>query len=225
MKRTAIFLLILCCAISLRAQYIHAYAIAGAVGAQVEGDELKGFNHWGFAGGVGAIVDLDEKDMFSLSLETDYSCRGIHNHKYNYLNYYNIDVDLHYVDIPLTFFFHDPYGGLRIGAGLQYSRLLSQPHGTASFNPRYFIPDSSDMSFLKDDFAAAIEFRFDIYKGLQFSARYQYSILPVKKGWHFQMGEDVWANDCYNSALTLRLLWDFGYQERRGPAKSKRYRR
>lgn len=224
MKRIAI-LLLLCCTLASQAQNIHAYLVAGAAGAQVEGDELAGFNHWGLAGGVGAMVDLGDRDMFALSLETDYSCRGIYNSKYNPDNYYNIDLDLHYVDIPLTFFFHDPYGGLRIGAGLQYSRLLSQPHGRVYYNPQYFIPDSADISFLKNDLAVAIEFRFDIWRNLQFSARYQYSILPVKKDWHFQMGEKEWYNDCYSSAVTIRLLWDFGYGDRRSPAKHKKRRR
>ena len=210
MNRLLTLLLILSAAIPLQAQRIHAYTFAGGAASQIEGDELKGFNHWGFAGGVGAIADLDDRDMWSLTVETGYSCRGIFNNKHNNENYYNISLNLHYVDIPLTLFFHDPYGGLRIGVGLVYSRLVRQPHGNAYYNPLFFIPDTTDMTFLKNDFAPAVEFRFNIWKGLQFSTRYQYSIIPIKRDWKYQYADKTFYNDFYNSSLTFRLLWQFG---------------
>ena len=76
---------------TLQAQRIHAYALGGAITSQVEGDELKGFNHWGLTGGVGVIANLDDYDRLSLAIETDYSCRGISNHKFNNENFYNIN--------------------------------------------------------------------------------------------------------------------------------------
>lgn len=209
----------------LQAQRIHAYVAAGAVASQVEGDELKGFNHWNLEGGVGAIAHLDDNDRWSLSIETDYSCRGIYNNKYNTLNLYNINLDLHYIDIPLTLFFHDPYGGLRIGAGLVYSRLVRQPHGNIHFNPNYFVPDTSNMEFLKNDLAPAIEFRFSVWKNLQFSARYQYSLIPIKKDWHFTFADKTSSNDFYGSSLTFRLLWQFGESEYRTTKTGKKGRR
>ena len=158
-----------------------------------------------------------------MTVETDYSCRGIYNKKHNTENYYNIDLDLHYVDIPLTFFFRDPYGGLRIGLGAVYSRLVSQPHGTIEYHPTYFVPDSTDMKFLKNDLAGALEIRFDIWKGLQFSSRLQFSLIPIKKDWHFQSGDETWSNDCFNTSLTFRLLWEFGYNDR--PSSHYKYKR
>lgn len=196
------------CSSTVVAQHINAYVVAGGAVSQIEGDELKGFNHWGLHGGVGALVELG--DLFSATVETDYTCRGIYNLKYSSSNYYNINLDLHYVDIPVTFFFRDPYGGLRLGAGLSYSRLVTQPHGTIGYRPSYFIPDTTDMRFLSNDVAFAAEARFDIWSGLQFSARYQYSLFPVKRDWHFFSGNESWANNCYNQSLTFRLLWQFG---------------
>lgn len=222
MKRLLIYIILSLGLLPATAQRINAYVAAGAITSQVEGDELKGFSHWGLHGGVGAWVHLDEKDCWALTIETDYSCRGIFNKRYSLENYYNIDMNLHYVDIPLTLFFRDPYGGLRIGAGVVYSRLVSQPHGSISYNPRYFIPDTTDMAFLKNDLAAAIEARFYIWRGLQLSTRFQYSLIPVKKDWHFQFEDNVWANNCYNSSLSLRLIWQFGYQD--SHSRSKRYR-
>ena len=221
---TQLFLLLLV-AMPLQAQRIHAYGLAGAITSQVEGDELKGFDHWGFTGGVGAIADLDDNDTWSLAVETDYSCRGIYNRKHNSENYYNINLDLHYVDIPLTLFFRDPYGGLRIGVGFVYSRLVRQPHDTITYNPHYFVPDTTDMSFLKNDLAPAIEFRFNIWKGLQFSARYQYSIIPIKRNGHYQFAGETYANNFYGSSVAFRLLWQFGEDNSYGHSKHKKRRR
>lgn len=225
MKRLITFTIFSLLLLPATAQRINAYVTAGTITSQVEGDELKGFAHWGFHGGVGAWVNLDERDCWAMSIETDYSCRGIFNKRYSHENLYNIDMNLHYVDIPLTFFFRDPYGGLRIGAGLVYSRLVSQPHGTIDYRPKYFVPDTSNMAFLKNDLAAAIEARFNIWQGLLFSARFQYSLIPVKRDWHFQYEGNEWSNNCYNSSLIFRLIWQFGYQDSFSHSKRTKDRR
>lgn len=230
MNRISVIFLMLLAATTLQAQHIHAYATAGTIISQIEGDELKGFNHWNFTGGIGAIANLDDRDRWALTVETDYSCRGVFNQKHNSKNYYNINLNLHYVDIPVTLFFHDPYGDLRIGLGLVYSRLVAQPHGTISYNPTYFVPDSTSMAFLKNDLAPAIEFRFNLWKRLQLSARYQYSIIPIKKDWTFTMFENsagdfkTWSNKCYNSSLSFRLLWLFGDDDAYSHSKKRRFR-
>lgn len=225
MKHTTTILLLLLATIAVQAQRIHGYGFAGAITSQVEGDELKGFDHWGLTGGVGAIAALDDNDTWTLAVETGYSCRGIYNQKHNNENYYNIRLNLHYVDIPLTVFFHDHYGGLRIGLGLVYSRLVRQPHDTIVYNPNYFIPDTTDMSFLKNDLAPAIEFRFNIWKGLQFSARYQYSMIPIKRDWHYELAGKTFSNNFYGSSVAIRLLWQFGEDNRYGNSKPYKKRR
>lgn len=215
MKKIIPLMLMLLGAIATQAQNrIQTYVDAGGVFSQVEGDELKGFNHIGFNGGVGAIVHLGDRHRWAMTLETNYNCRGIYNKKNSSDNYYNIDLDLHYVDIPLTLLFRDPYGGLEVGLGMAYSRLLAQPHGIVSFNPRFFIPDSSNMAFLKNDLAAAAEIRFTIWENLKMSIRYQRSVIPIKKEWSFHMADRTWSNDCFNSSVTLRLLWQFGEEEK-----------
>lgn len=196
------------------AQYINAYVTAGAITSQIEGDELKGFSHWGFHGGVGALVRFDDEGRWALSVESDYSARGVYNNLHNSQNLYNIDMTLHYVDIPLTFFYKDPVGGLRFGIGPVYSRLVQQPHGEINFRPSHFLPDTTDMSFLKNDLALAAEIRFPVWSNLYFSARYQYSLFPVKKGWSFTEGDRTWQNDCYNQSIIFRLLWQFGEPEK-----------
>ena len=224
MKRTpTLILLLFLSVLPLQAQRIFGYGFAGAITSQVECDELKGFDHWGLTGGVGALAKLDDNDTWSLAVETGYSCRGIYNNKHNNENFYNIRLNLHYVDIPLTVFFHDPYGGMRIGVGLVYSRLVRQPHDTIVFNPNFFIPDTTDMSFLKNDLAPAVEFRFTLWKGLQFSARYQYSIIPIKRDWTYQFAGETHSNNFYGSSIAFRLLWQFG-EDNSYHSKTKRRR-
>ena len=223
MKRTILYVLGLTACLlpptRMSAQYINAYVDAGGITSQIEGDELKGFKHWGFTGGVGALVRFDAHGRWAVSIETGYSSRGVHNNLHNMDNLYNIDLTMHYVDIPVTLFFKDPYGGIRVGAGLMYSRLVQQPHGQIQCRPSFFHPDTDDMTFLKNDLALMGELRFGLWRNLQLSLRYQYSLFPVKKQWHFtedegKATERSWANDCFNQSITCRLIWQFGEQER-----------
>ena len=228
MKRNVLFSVVFFGLLSsspyMRAQYINAYVNAGAITSQIEGDELKGFSHWGPTAGVGALLKFDDYGTWSLSLETDYSARGIYNNLHNSDNPYNIKMTLHYIDIPLTLYFKDPYGGLRLGLGLVYGRLVQQPHGTIECRPSFFHPDTNDMTFMKNDFSVAAELRFSLWRNLQLSFRYQRSLLPIKKNWTFTENEgkpeeNSWANDCFNTSVSLRLIWQFGEQD-----KSSRHR-
>lgn len=196
-------------------QRINAYLTTGATFSQIEGDELKGFDKCGFTGGVGALTSLSSDNLFWLSVETDFSQRGAYN---NTGDPYSLrDFTLNYVDIPLMFHFVDPYGGLMMGLGLDYSRLVQQPHGEIRYSPSYFVPDTSNMAFLRNDVALVGDVRFTIWEHLKLNVRMQYSLIPIKKGWNFTEYHhaDVptqWANNCYNSSISVRLIWLFGDQ-------------
>lgn len=196
-------------------QVIRAYPLLGATVSQIRGDELRGFDKWGFTAGVGAIATLSERNMLYLSLEGCFSQRGAYNNTGD--PYSMRGLTLNYVDIPLTFHFTDPYGGMTIGMGLLYSRLVQQPHGELFYDTNYFLPDTSNMSFLKNDLAFAIDFRFPVWQNLLINIRYQHSIIPIKRDWafteygtQFSGGHTTWSNDLYNSSLTFRLLYVFG---------------
>ncbi len=196
-------------------QVIRAYPAFGATASQIEGDELRGFRKWGITAGVGAIVDLSDDAKWQLSMEADYSQRGAFNNTHE--PYSLFDFTMNYVDIPLTFHFTDPYGGMTLGLGLVYSRLVQQPHGLIIYHAGYFEPDTSDMSFLKNDLAAAIDIRFPIWRGLTLNFRYQMSLIPVKRNWSFSgyhhdgdREATQWQNNLYNSSLSMRLLYVFG---------------
>lgn len=205
------------------AQRINAYVSAGATASQIEGDELKGFDKWGLAGSVGAIASITDNGRWFASLETGYARRGAFN---NSGDPYNAKFVLDYIDIPFTVYFKDPYGGILVGLGPVYSRLVQQ-RGEMAINPEYFVPDTSDLTFLKNDLAIALELRFPIWRGLQMSLRYQYSVIAIKKDWQFtehfnSRADQVWKNNCYNSSAMIRLLWQFGTPDDIFSSKHKR---
>ncbi|MCR4812309.1 MAG: porin family protein [Bacteroidales bacterium] len=216
MKKAFLLTALLLMVTAAQSQRIHAYVAAGATVSQVEGDELKGFKKWGGTAGVGAMVRLTENGKWKMSVEADFAQRGFRN---NTRNPYDINLTLNYIDIPITFHFHDNKGGLEVGAGLLYGRLVRQPHGELD-HPSTFIPDSTDMSFLKNDFAALLDLRFTVWRGLQLNLRFQYSIIPIKKDWKFSEYENesqiqndnpnVWYNNCRNISIGVRLIYEFG---------------
>lgn len=198
-------------------QVIHAYPAVGLTLSQIRGDELRGFKKAGVTAGVGALIKLDEK-RWDLSIEALYSERGAQNR--TNVPYSLINFKLQYVDIPVMVHFTDPYGGMTFGLGLSYSRLVQDPHGEIYYkayaSSDCIVPDSSDFSFLHNDLALAIDFRFPVWKKLYLNVRYQHSIIPIKRQWQFTqyLNNDLtqtntWTNDLYNSSLMFRLLYYF----------------
>lgn len=217
---------------SLHAQRIRGFISTGATLSQIEGDELKGFQKWGFTGGVGAMVNLTKNEDWRLSIEALYTQRGSYNSSGDP---YSISLKLDYVDIPLMLHYRDPWGGMLIGLGLDYSRLVQQPHNVMKYNPDYFFPDTNDMTFQSNDLMVVADIRFPVWRNLWLNIRWQYSLIAIKKDWEFTEfrgltprlddngnpilntdGSTVmvprrvtWANDCYNNSISFRLIWQF----------------
>ena len=241
MKHSILFLILIVLLGDLQAQHhrsrgrqiFRAYPAIGATTSQMRGDELRGFKKWGLSAGVGASLSLSRDDSWTMSVEADFTQRGAKN--LTHTPYRLLGFTMNYVDIPLTLHFTDPYGGITIGLGLAYSRLVQQPHGLIQYSPNSFVPDTTDMSFNKNDFSAALDFRFPIWRGLTFNFRFQHSLLPVKNNWGFTSydnGENKWTNNCYNSSISVRLLYVFGegnsrkkHIPSRGSAKKHKKRR
>ena len=194
----------------VQAQRINSFVSAGITASQIEGDELKGFNHFGYNAGVGALTAISSNGMWGLSVEVNLNQRGTYSRSYADKEYM-ADLTLNYVDIPLIVHYQDFYGGMLFGAGLLYGRLVQQPHGKILYST--FYPDTTDMTFLKNDLAVVADARFTIWRGLQLNLRWQYSLMAIKKDWMFYNvnGEQVktHTNDCYNNAISIRLIWQF----------------
>ena len=217
---------------NVHGQRIRGFISSGFTLSQIEGDELKSFRKWGYSGGVGAMVTLSKDNIWKFSVEALFTQRGSYN---GTGDPYSISLRLDYVDIPVMLHYHDPWGGMLIGVGLDYSRLVQQPHNIMKYNPLYFIPDTTDMTFLSNDLMVVADFRFPIWKSLWFNFRWTYSLIAIKKDWQFSQadGEEPilgpdgnpvlnpdgtpqmttrwkrWTNDCYNHSLVFRLIWQF----------------
>jgi len=210
--RNIVATLLLLTATSAGAQSIHGYITSGVTTSQIEGDELKGFKQYGFVGGVGALTAFSDRGHWGASVEVLFSQRGAHANPSRY-NAYAADLRLNYVDIPVLVHYQDFFGGMLIGAGISYARLVQQPHGELKYSPYDLIPDTNDMAFLKNDISAVLDCRFTIWRGLQLNLRWQYSLLPIKREWHFTQYVNnrpkEFANDCYNHSVALRLIYQF----------------
>lgn len=226
MKKTSsiylLFALLLLPALS-QGQRIHGFVSSGASLSQIEGDELKGFRKWGYTGGVGAIASLDRHEDWRLSVEAVFTQRGAYNKSGDPFAF---DLTLNYVDIPLMLHYRDPWGGMLIGLGLNYSRLVQQPKGRILYPPSFF-PDTNDMQFLRNDLGIVVDIRFPIWRSLLLNIRWQYSLVAIKQEWNFYQRNgdmvildeegipqivprfDNWRNDCFNNTLIFRLIWEF----------------
>ncbi len=209
--------------LSAQAQRIHAFVSSGMTASQIEGDELRNFKKYGYSGGVGVLTSLGDKSNWGLSVETLFSQRGSRStgDTRNYL--YRMDLTVDYVDIPVMVHWQDPHGGMLVGLGLNYGRIVSQPHGRIGYDSLFFMPDTTDMTFLPNEFAFVADARFTIWRGLQLGIRWQHSLLPVKRDWNFYkyngyevdangVRHDRWittTNDCYNHSITVRLIYQF----------------
>lgn len=195
-----------------QAQRIHAFVSSGLTVSQIEGDELKGFKHFGYTGGVGALASVSKNNQWGVSVEALYTQRGSYN---NSGDPYSIKLTLHYIDIPVLVHWQDPYGGMLFGLGVNYGRLVQQPHSVMKYNPNYFFPDTSDFTFLGNDLSVVADARFTIWSGLQLGLRWQYSVLPIKRDWRFYEYKsngtkiDEYVNNAYNHSITVRLIWQF----------------
>ena len=217
MKRLAALLLMLAALTAPRAQRFHAFVAAGGAVSQVEGDELRGFKQLGLSAGVGTLVELDDNDRWFLSVEALYAQRGAWQSTYTD-NLYMMNLYLNYVDIPVMAVWHDPFGGLYLGAGLTYGRLVQQPHSEVYYNPLEFVPDTN-MRFLKNDLLATIDLRFPLWRRLMLDLRWQHSVIPIRKDWDFATytGKDAdgnpryrhHTNNAYNHSISIRLIWQF----------------
>lgn len=220
MKRLLTLALLALLPTAAGAQRIHAFVSSGVSVSQIEGDELKGYRHYGYTGGVGALAAISSNYRWGISVEALFTQRGAYD---NSGDPYSLQLTTNYVDIPLLLHYQDPYGGMLIGAGLVYGRLVQQPRGKIIYNPNNMIPDTSDMTFLRNDLSAAVDARFSVWKGLQLNIRWQYSLIPVKREWNFYQYDGVtstpsgdvvaqWktlTNNCYNNTISVRLIYQF----------------
>ncbi|MBQ9312307.1 MAG: PorT family protein [Bacteroidales bacterium] len=202
-----------------KAQVFKGFVSLGGNISQIDGDEVYGFKKVAFTGGIGAMMPFNvdkPNDGFQFSMEINYSRRGAKQSTWGDPFIYNATLD--YADIPFLLHWADKKGGITLGAGIQYGRLVHYseswvlPDTMIRGNDR---PTTTKASFLKNDWAVIGDLRFTLWQKFKLDIRYQYSLTPIRKGFEFNnsyaVDDDVnyrtWKRDYKNNWVTVKLIY------------------
>lgn len=126
----------------------HAGLIVGMNASQIDGDLLAGFNKIGLTAGARGSAILSDKLDFNL--EFLYSQRGSRPDIFNALLDPDINISLHYAEIPIYIGFYDwkvdDYYKVKVHGGISYGRLIKASTVDA------FLDDPLDLELLADSF-------------------------------------------------------------------------
>lgn len=132
----------------------HAGLIAGLNAAQIDGDQLAGFNRVGVTAGIRGSAVLSER--FDLNVEMLFSQRGSRPDIFNALLEPDINIALQYAEVPVYIGFYDwkkdDYYKVKVHAGLSYGRLIKASTVDAYLEDQVDLEDLSD-SFNDNDFS------------------------------------------------------------------------
>lgn len=183
--------------------------IGGANFTQVDGDRFAGYHKVGM--NVGAIVYAQLGNKVAASIEILYSQKGAKSHlvqrsagagSYDVQKY---RINLNYAEVPIMINYFDKRKS-NFGAGFSYSQLVSSSE-TVVANPP--LPSTVNLDeeypFRKFDVNFIVGGNLKLYKGLFLNARFQYSLLPVRKTTYPGLGRA----EQYNNMWTLRLMYLF----------------
>lgn len=195
-------ILALCSHNLVQAQRFGAELLAGAVGSQVSGDQLGGFDKGGFAAGIGVRTRL--KGPLSLGFRIMYIQKG--SRKPSKLDKGDPSfylMRLNYVEVPMMFRYTSPKKFfVEAGPGLGY--LLNSYEEDENGEMPFRTP------FLDFDLCFNVAAGYPLTKKLDFMFTYQQSVLPVREA-----GSGTPANTTYfkinsgqyNSVILFSLLF------------------
>ncbi len=176
--------------------------------SQVDGDAYAGYHKVGL--NVGGIVYTRFTEHLAASLEILFSQKGARGNQEQQLG--NSDsfltdyrINLNYAEIPVMLNYFDRRKS-HFGAGLSYSQLVSGEElievtrGTSVGSV-----DASKYPFRKADLNIVAGGNLHLWKGLFLNARFQYSILSVRKEHYPGIGRA----EQYNNLWTVRLMYLF----------------
>lgn len=198
---TLIFILGIVMQTTVFGQRIKGMAIAGGSLTQVEGDEVKGWDQFGFTGGLGAILPFAKN--WDVNLETLFSQKGSYQKK-------QVDGDsltgeyrlrLNYFEIPLYVTYTDK-DVMSFGLGGYYGFLVSDREREHSGNQT---PYTETVPFNSSDWGFLVDARVRIWKHLHLSVRYTQSLMSIRER-TFPNGD---VRKQKNQAITLRFIYIF----------------
>ena len=171
------------------AQRFGAKAVVGWNMGQISGDQMAGFDKFGFMGGLQGTADLAEK--LKLNVEFLYSVRGSRPSIFNSEIDPDVNVTLQYLDLPVYITYHDWYDEEKeyykayLLGGFSYGRLI-QATTSAEFNDGDDDLETLVEYFNENDFSFTLGFGFRLSRRIGIQFRYTRSIVllldPDKHG-------------------------------------------
>jgi hypothetical protein len=182
--------------------------VLGVNAAQVDGDYLSGYSHWGLKAGVSAFVNFSAQ--WSYNMELLYSQKGSHSVKTtsntavgNYFLKY--DISANYVEVPMLIHFaiNPKY---RLGVGASYNYLVGVTETVEDYSSLVKV-DNSVYAFNKHTFDWMLNASMVLTHGLMVNMRYQYSITPIRKFGNIPQG--LGFADEKNNLFSFSLQYQF----------------
>jgi hypothetical protein len=188
--------------------------VVGANFTQVDGDNYAGYRKVGI--NAGGIVYTKFDEHLAASIEILYSQKGARGH-YAQRNGLGHDIDgykitMNYAEVPLQLCYFDRRRS-HFGAGVSIARLVSVKEQGSVNGTEY--ADFDKYPFKKMDYNFIIGGSLHLWQGLFLNARFQYSLIPVRKGTRGtggtgQLPADFSGRDeQYNNMWTVRVMYLF----------------
>ncbi len=171
----------------VNAQDIRAVLIGGINMAQVDGDNIAGFNKFGLNVGGGAHWFFNDK--FSLNFEILFAQKGSSSVPVAGVVITPTKFKLNYAEVPILFNYHDK-GKVSFGAGLGIGTLVKEE---ISING-----SPLQSSLARQDITILLDGTVKLTEKLSFNLRYGYSI--------FSIGEYQRRN-LFNNLFSVRLAY------------------
>lgn len=158
----------------VKRQLFRPFVTAGFNATQVDGDDIAGYNKFGFIGGIGTFIMLPKN--VSVGLELAYSQRGARSTKRNpHPEFNKFKLKLNYVELPIMISYHDRNraifsGGIIINTLAAYDEVR---FGTSFSDTINFTPYKT----ISADIMGSISFHFT--KKLGINLRFAYSLSNI----------------------------------------------
>lgn len=182
MHRTLTLAILMTIAASmLQAQTFSAAAVLGFNAAQVDGDQLAGFDKVGLVGGLRGSALLGEKT--DLHVEFLYSHRGSRPDIFNATVDPDIELKLNYIDLPVYISYSDWYDErgfykMAVNGGVSFGRLISA-RTFDRYNEEEINLDNLANDFNENELSFLLGFTFRSSEHIVFSGRYTQAITPL----------------------------------------------
>lgn len=181
-------------------QLFRPFISAGFNAAQVDGDDLAGFNKFGFIGGIGTFIMLPKN--VSVGMELLYSQKGSRSTKRNpHPEFNKFKLKLNYIELPLMLSYHDRNRAI-FSLGIIINTLASYDEvrfGTNFSDSVSFTPYKT----ISTDIMGSVSFYFIPKLGI--NLRFAYSLGNIAKEKNFS--SNLKDQTERNNLLTARLFY------------------